>query len=75
MPGTPDYFAGKTICKIPRGGTWVRPTRGIFMARLVQRLTEAKIRRLTKIGLHHDGAGLYCKLNRAARSPGSTDSD
>jgi len=32
------------------------------MARLVQRLTEAKIRMLTKIGLHHDGAGLYLQI-------------
>jgi hypothetical protein len=34
------------------------------MARLVQRLTEAKIRALTndKIGLHHDGAGLYLQI-------------
>jgi integrase len=41
---------------------WVRPTRGFFMARLVQQLTEAKIRTLTKIGLHHDGAGLYLQI-------------
>ena len=33
--------------------------KGIFMARLIQQLTEAKIRTLTKIGLHPDGAGLY----------------
>jgi integrase len=32
------------------------------MARLVQRLTEAKIRALTKIGLHPDGAGLYLQI-------------
>jgi integrase len=32
------------------------------MARLVQQLTEAKIRTLTKIGLHHDGAGLYLQI-------------
>ena len=32
------------------------------MARLVQRLTEAKIRTLTKIGRHHDGAGLYLQI-------------
>jgi integrase len=32
------------------------------MARLVQQLTEAKIRKLTKIGLHHDGAGLYLQI-------------
>jgi integrase len=32
------------------------------MARLVQRLTEAKIRALTKTGLHHDGAGLYLQI-------------
>jgi integrase len=32
------------------------------MARLVQRLTEAKIRTLTNIGLHHDGAGLYLQI-------------
>jgi integrase len=32
------------------------------MARLVQQLTEAKIRALTKIGLHHDGAGLYLQI-------------
>ena len=39
------------------------------MARLVQRLTEAKIRRLTKIGLHHDGAGLYLQIKpRGAQS-------
>jgi integrase len=32
------------------------------MARLIQQLTEAKIRALTKIGLHHDGAGLYLQI-------------
>jgi hypothetical protein len=32
------------------------------MARLVQRLTEAKTRTLTKIGLHPDGAGLYLQI-------------
>jgi hypothetical protein len=32
------------------------------MARLVQQLTEAKIRTLTKIGLHPDGAGLYLQI-------------
>jgi integrase len=32
------------------------------MARLVQQLTEAKIRALKKIGLHHDGAGLYLQI-------------
>ena len=32
------------------------------MARLIQQLTEAKIRTLTKIGLHHDGAGLYLQI-------------
>jgi hypothetical protein len=35
---------------------------GIFMARLIQQLTEAKIRTLTKVGLHHDGAGLYLQI-------------
>ena len=39
------------------------------MARLVQRLTEAKIRTLTKIGLHPDGAGLYLQIR-----PGSARS-
>jgi integrase len=32
------------------------------MARLIQKLTEAKIRALTKAGLHHDGAGLYLQI-------------
>jgi integrase len=32
------------------------------MARLIQQLTEAKIRTLSKIGLHHDGAGLYLQI-------------
>jgi integrase len=32
------------------------------MARLIQKLTEAKIRTLTKIGLHPDGAGLYLQI-------------
>src|SRR5215831_19388882 len=32
------------------------------MARLIQQLTEAKIRILAKIGLHHDGAGLYLQI-------------
>jgi hypothetical protein len=32
------------------------------MARLIQQLTEAKIRTLTKVGLHHDGAGLYLQI-------------
>jgi integrase len=36
--------------------------KGDFMARLIQQLTEAKIRALTKIGLHHDGAGLYLQI-------------
>jgi integrase len=35
--------------------------RGIFMARLIQQLTEAKVRTLT-VGLHHDGAGLYLQI-------------
>jgi integrase len=39
------------------------------MARLIQQLTEAKIRALTKIGLHPDGAGLYLQIRPAgARS-------
>jgi hypothetical protein len=39
------------------------------MARLIHQLTEAKIRTLTKIGLHHDGAGLYLQIKpRGARS-------
>jgi integrase len=32
------------------------------MARLIKRLTEAKIRTLNKIGLHPDGAGLYLQI-------------
>ena len=32
------------------------------MARLIQQLTEAKIRTLTKTGLHPDGAGLYLQI-------------
>ena len=32
------------------------------MARLIQQLTEAKIRALTTIGLYHDGAGLYLQI-------------
>jgi integrase len=32
------------------------------MARLIQQLTEAKIRTLTKIGFHPDGAGLYLQI-------------
>ena len=32
------------------------------MARLIHQLTEAKIRTLTSIGLHHDGAGLYLQI-------------
>jgi integrase len=32
------------------------------MARLVQQLTEAKIRTLTKLGFHHDGSGLYLQI-------------
>ena len=32
------------------------------MARLIQQLTEAKIRALTKAGLHHDGSGLYLQI-------------
>ena len=32
------------------------------MARLIQQLTEAKIRALTNVGLHHDGAGLYLQI-------------
>ena len=39
----------------------VRPTGGFNMARLIQQLTEAKIRTLT-VGLHHDGAGLYLQI-------------
>src|SRR5262249_16108313 len=38
------------------------------MARLIQQLTEAKIRTLTA-GLHHDAAGLYLHIKRGgARS-------
>jgi Arm DNA-binding domain len=32
------------------------------MARLIQQLTEAKIRTLTDIGLYPDGAGLYLQI-------------
>ena len=32
------------------------------MARLIQQLTEAKIRTLAKVGLHHDGSGLYLQI-------------
>ena len=32
------------------------------MARLVHQLTEAKIRTLTDVGLHADGAGLYLQI-------------
>jgi len=32
------------------------------MARLIQQLTEQKIRGLKKVGLHHDGAGLYLQI-------------
>jgi integrase len=38
------------------------------MARLIQQLTEAKIRTLTKIGLHPDGAGLYLQIRPRAQS-------
>lgn len=38
------------------------------MARLVDQLTEAKIRTLTKIGLHADGRGLYLQVRPASRS-------
>jgi integrase len=36
--------------------------RGIFMARLIQQLTETKIRALTEVGMYHDGAGLYLQI-------------
>jgi integrase len=36
--------------------------KGIFMARLIHKLTEAKIRTLTDIKLHPDGAGLYLQI-------------
>ena len=45
------------------------------MARLIQQLTEAKIRTLTKIGLHHDGAGLYLQIRPGGAGLGSTDTD
>jgi integrase len=39
------------------------------MAQLIQQLIEAKIRTLTKIGLHPDGAGLYLQIRAcSARS-------
>jgi integrase len=39
------------------------------MARLIHKLTEGKIRTLTKTGMHHDGAGLYLQIKlRGARS-------
>ena len=38
------------------------PQGGFFMARLIQKLTEAKIRTLTDIKLHPDGAGLYLQI-------------
>jgi len=37
------------------------PHGDFFMARLIQQLTEAKIRTLTA-GMHHDGAGLYLQI-------------
>ena len=47
---------------------WVLPTERVFMARLVDQLTEVKIRTLTKIGLHADGRGLYLQIRPNARS-------
>jgi hypothetical protein len=38
------------------------------MARIIRQLTEAKIRTLTDIGLHHDGAGLYLQIRPGGRS-------
>jgi integrase len=38
------------------------PQRGISWARLIQQLTEQKIRALTKVGFHHDGSGLYLQI-------------
>jgi hypothetical protein len=32
------------------------------MVRLTHQLTEAKIRTLADVGLHHDGAGLYLQI-------------
>jgi hypothetical protein len=41
---------------------WGKPTTEEFMARLVEQLTEAKIRNLVKAGLHPDGRGLYLQI-------------
>jgi hypothetical protein len=48
---------------------WVEPTLEEFMARLIDQLTEAKIRNLTALGLHADGRGLYLQIR-----PGGTRS-
>lgn len=42
-------------------------TEGAAMARVVDRLTEAKIRTLD-VGLHADGRGLYLQVRPGARS-------
>jgi integrase len=41
---------------------------GAFMARLIEQLTEAKIRSLKKSGLYADGRGLYLQIRPGARS-------
>jgi hypothetical protein len=38
------------------------------MARLVNQLTEAKIRAITKCGFHADGRGLYLQIRPGSRS-------
>jgi integrase len=55
---TVEIFRVKRMDAVERG----YDPQGGFMARLIQQLTEAKIRTLTKIGLYHDGAGLYLQI-------------
>jgi hypothetical protein len=43
------------------------------MARLIQQLTEAKIRTLAKVGLHMMAAVCVCRSGRVEHDPGFTD--
>ena len=51
-------------------GMWVRTHnfRTLFMARLIEQLTEAKIRTIVNDGLHPDGLGLYLQIRPSGRS-------
>ena len=95
MPGTPDYFTGKTICKIPFHSVHIvlktvaishvkrmdavehgyGPQGGFSLLVSSSDLPKRRFADSPRSACITTAPVSTCKLNRAARSPGSTDSD